>query len=192
MKRVIFAGGIGSHLFPLTRVTNKYLLPAYDRPMVFHFIHALMNAEIWDILVVTGSQKAGDSLRLLGNGKDFGLRHINYSYQEGEGGIADALRWRSTLPMAGRYGLCSLTNPQQLMVARALSGAVVGILFAVSTNPWLLTIVGTGIPAFIVIADLRRQEIRSTLGALRTTLRRRGRLIPVAQAEGRSIFTASQ
>lgn len=92
MKGVILAGGTGSRLYPLTRVTNKHLLPIYDRPMVFHPIQTLVNAGITDILLVTGGQNAGDFLRLLGNGKDFGLKHINYTYQEGEGGIADALR----------------------------------------------------------------------------------------------------
>jgi glucose-1-phosphate thymidylyltransferase len=92
VKGIILAGGIGSRLFPLTRVTNKHLLPVYDRPMIFFPIQALVNAGIRDILVVTGGQDAGDFLRLLGNGKDFGLQHINYTYQEGEGGIADALR----------------------------------------------------------------------------------------------------
>ena len=92
MKGIILAGGIGSRLFPLTRVTNKHLLPVYDRPMVFYPIQTLVNAGITDILLVTGGQNAGDFLRLLGNGKDFGLQHINYTYQQGEGGIADALR----------------------------------------------------------------------------------------------------
>jgi glucose-1-phosphate thymidylyltransferase len=92
MKGVILAGGIGSRLFPLTRVTNKHLLPVFDKPMVFYPIQTLVNAGIRDILIVTGGQDAGDFLRLLGNGKDFGLKHINYTYQEGEGGIADALR----------------------------------------------------------------------------------------------------
>ncbi len=92
MKGVILAGGIGSRLFPLTRVTNKHLLPVYDRPMIFYPIQTLVNAGIKDILVVTGGQNAGEFLRLLANGKDFGLQHINYTYQQGEGGIADALR----------------------------------------------------------------------------------------------------
>jgi len=92
MKGVILAGGTGSRLSPLTRVTNKHLLPIYDRPMVFYPIQTLVNAGITDILLVTGGQNAGEFLRLLGNGKDFGLKHINYTYQEGEGGIADALR----------------------------------------------------------------------------------------------------
>jgi len=84
MRGVILAGGVGSRLFPLTRVTNKHLLPVYDRPMVFFPIQTLVNAGIRDILVVTGGQDAGEFLRLLGNGKDFGLQHINYTYQQGE------------------------------------------------------------------------------------------------------------
>jgi glucose-1-phosphate thymidylyltransferase len=92
MKGVILAGGLGSRLHPLTRVTNKHLLPVYNRPMIFYPIQTLVNAGIMDIMIVTGGHSAGDFLRLLGNGKDFGLKHINYTFQEGEGGIADALR----------------------------------------------------------------------------------------------------
>lgn len=92
MKGVVLAGGTGSRLYPLTRVTNKHLLPVYDRPMVYYPIQTLVDAGIEEILLVTGGQNSGDFLRLLGNGKDFGLKHINYTYQEGEGGIADALR----------------------------------------------------------------------------------------------------
>ncbi|MFQ5724104.1 MAG: sugar phosphate nucleotidyltransferase, partial [Terriglobia bacterium] len=91
MKGVVLAGGTGSRLHPLTRVTNKHLLPVYNQPMIFYPIQTLVNASIQDILVVTGGQNAGEFLRLLSNGKDFGLKHINYTYQEGEGGIADAL-----------------------------------------------------------------------------------------------------
>jgi glucose-1-phosphate thymidylyltransferase len=92
LKGVVLAGGLGTRLHPLTRITNKHLLPVYDRPMVFYPIQTLVNAGIHDILIVTGGQGAGEFLRLLRNGSDFGLRHINYTYQEGEGGIADALR----------------------------------------------------------------------------------------------------
>jgi glucose-1-phosphate thymidylyltransferase len=92
LKGVVLAGGTGSRLDPLTRVTNKHLLPVYDQPMIFYPLRALVNAGIRDILVVTGGQDAGEFLRLLSNGRDFGLRHLNYTYQEGEGGIADALR----------------------------------------------------------------------------------------------------
>ncbi len=92
MKGVVLAGGKGSRLYPLTRVTNKHLLPVYDRPMVFYPIQTLVDAGIRDIIVVTGGQNSGDFLRLLSNGKDFNLDRIHYTYQEGEGGIADALR----------------------------------------------------------------------------------------------------
>jgi glucose-1-phosphate thymidylyltransferase len=91
MKGVVLAGGTGSRLNPLTRVTNKHLLPVYDKPMVYYPIQALVNAGIQEILLVTGGKNAGEFLRLLGNGRDFGLKHINYTYQEGEGGIAEAL-----------------------------------------------------------------------------------------------------
>ncbi|TSA00272.1 MAG: spore coat protein [Nitrospiraceae bacterium] len=92
MKGVILAGGLGTRLYPLTKVTNKHLLPVYDKPMIYYPIQALVNAGIRDILLVTGGNSAGDFLRLLGNGQEFGLRHLNYTYQEGEGGIAAALR----------------------------------------------------------------------------------------------------
>ncbi len=92
MKGVVLAGGIGSRLFPLTRITNKHLLPVYNQPMIFYPLQTLVAAGIRDILIVTGGNSAGDFLRLLRNGNDFGLNRLNYSYQEGEGGIADALR----------------------------------------------------------------------------------------------------
>ena len=91
MKGVILAGGLGSRLSPLTRITNKHLLPVHNQPMIYYPIQALINAGITDIMIVTGGNSAGDFLKLLGNGKDFGLKHLNYTYQEGEGGIADAL-----------------------------------------------------------------------------------------------------
>jgi len=91
MKGVVLAGGTGSRLFPLTKITNKHLLPIYDKPMIYYPIQTLVDAGIQDILLVTGGRNSGDFLRLLANGKEFGLRHLNYTYQEGEGGIADAL-----------------------------------------------------------------------------------------------------
>lgn len=91
MKGVVLAGGLGTRLGTLTRITNKHLLPIYDRPMVYYPIQTLVDAGIRDILLVTGGTNAGDFLRLLGNGEDFGLRHLDYTYQRGEGGIADAL-----------------------------------------------------------------------------------------------------
>jgi len=91
MKGIVLAGGLGSRLNPLTRITNKHLLPVYNQPMIYYPIQTLINAGIDDIMIVTGGNSAGDFLKLLGNGKDFGLKHLNYTYQEGEGGIADAL-----------------------------------------------------------------------------------------------------
>ncbi len=91
MKGVILAGGLGSRLQPLTKITNKHLLPIYDKPMIYYPIQTLVDAGINDILIVTGGNNAGDFLRLLGNGKEFGLKEIRYTYQEGEGGIAEAL-----------------------------------------------------------------------------------------------------
>ena len=92
MKGVILAGGLGTRLLPLTKITNKHLLPIYNQPMIYYPIQTLVRAGIDEIVLVTGGHYAGDFLNLLGNGKDFGLRFINYAYQEGEGGIADALR----------------------------------------------------------------------------------------------------
>lgn len=91
MKGIVLAGGTGSRLFPLTKITNKHLLPVYDQPMIYYPIRTLVEAGIRDILLVTGGHYSGDFLRLLANGKEFGLSHLNYAYQEGEGGIADAL-----------------------------------------------------------------------------------------------------
>ena len=91
MKGIVLAGGTGSRLFPLTKITNKHLLPIYDKPMIYYPIQTLVDAGIRDLLIVTGGRNSGDFLRLLANGKEFGLKHINYTYQEGEGGIADAL-----------------------------------------------------------------------------------------------------
>ena len=92
MKGVVLAGGLGSRLYPLTKITNKHLLPVYNQPMIYYPIQCLVNAGITDILVVTGGNYAGHFLQLLRNGADFGLRRLGFAYQEGEGGIADALK----------------------------------------------------------------------------------------------------
>ena len=91
MRGVVLAGGLGSRLDPFTRIINKHLLPVYDKPMIYYPIQTLVNAGIEQIMVVTGGHNTGDFLRLLGNGKEFGLKHLDYTYQEGEGGIAEAL-----------------------------------------------------------------------------------------------------
>src|SRR3990167_3516604 len=104
MKGVVLAGGVGSRLYPLTKITNKHLLPVYNEPMIYFPIRTLVNAGIRDILLVTGGQNAGDFLRLLGNGEAFGLRQLNYAYQVGEGGIAEALRLAG--PLADGESIC--------------------------------------------------------------------------------------
>lgn len=91
MKGIILAGGTGSRLSPLTRVTNKHLLPIYKKPMIYYPLETLVNAGIKDIMIVTGGESAGDFLKLLRSGKEFGLKEIHFAYQEGSGGIADAL-----------------------------------------------------------------------------------------------------
>lgn len=91
MKGIVLAGGLGTRLYPLTKITNKHLLPVYNKPMIYYPLQSLVESGIKDILVVTGGNNAGDFLRLLGNGKEFGLKHLNYTYQEKEGGIAEAL-----------------------------------------------------------------------------------------------------
>jgi glucose-1-phosphate thymidylyltransferase len=102
MKGVVLAGGSGRRLFPLTKITNKHLLPIYDKPMIYHPIQTLVHAGIREILIVTGGRNSGDFLRLLANGKEFGLRHLDYTYQEGEGGIADALALAEHFADGGR------------------------------------------------------------------------------------------
>ena len=92
IKGVVLAGGSGSRLYPLTSVTNKHLLPVWNKPMIYYPIQTLVDAGITEVMIVTGGNNAGDFLRLLGNGKELGLKHIEYAYQKGEGGIADALR----------------------------------------------------------------------------------------------------
>ena len=120
MKGVILAGGLGSRLAPMTRVTNKHLLPIYDRPMIYYPLQALVDAGISEILLVTGGNNAGDFLRLIGNGHEFGLKHVHYTYQEGEGGIADALGLAEDF--AGGEPLCVILGDNILQ--RSIKGYV--------------------------------------------------------------------
>ncbi|NDD05795.1 MAG: spore coat protein, partial [Proteobacteria bacterium] len=90
MKGVILAGGTGSRLFPLTKVTNKHLLPVGKKPMILHPVEKLVKAGIKDIVIVTGVEHMGDVVNLLGSGKDFGVR-FGYKVQDEAGGIAQAL-----------------------------------------------------------------------------------------------------
>lgn len=102
MKGVVLAGGLGTRMYPLTKVTNKHLLPVYDQPMIYYPIQTLVEAGIDEVLIVTGGNNSGDFLRLLGNGKDFGLKSLTYAYQEGEGGIAAALSLAECFVDGGR------------------------------------------------------------------------------------------
>ena len=120
MKGVVLAGGSGSRLYPLTKITNKHLLPIYDKPMIYYPIQALVDAGIDDILIVTGGKNAGDFLRLLANGKEFGLSHLNYTYQEGEGGIADALALAEHFADGGKF--CVILGDN--IIERNIRGAV--------------------------------------------------------------------
>ncbi len=120
MKGVVLAGGKGTRLAPLTRITNKHLLPVYDRPMIYYPIQTLVDAGIQEILIVTGGNHAGDFLQLLANGKEFGLKHLDYTYQEGEGGIADALKLAEHF--ADGQKLCVILGDN--IVEKSIRGAV--------------------------------------------------------------------
>jgi glucose-1-phosphate thymidylyltransferase len=120
MKGVVLAGGKGTRLAPLTRITNKHLLPVYDRPMIYYPIQTLVDAGIQEILIVTGGNHAGDFLQLLANGKEFGLKHLDYTYQEGEGGIADALKLAEHF--ADGQKICVILGDN--IVERSIRGAV--------------------------------------------------------------------
>ena len=120
MKGVILAGGLGARLSPLTRVTNKHLLPVYDRPMIYYPIQCLLNAGIDEILIVTGDEHAGAFLKLLGTGKHLGLRELHYTYQEGEGGIADALKLAKDFAEGGK--ICVILGDN--IIERDIRGAV--------------------------------------------------------------------
>ena len=121
MKGVILAGGLGTRLRPLTLVTNKHLLPVYDRPMVYYPIQSLLDAGIDDILVVTGGEHAGDFLKLLRNGKELGIKHLEYAYQEGEGGIADALKLAQDFAEGGRIAVVLGDNIIEGSIAPAVA-----------------------------------------------------------------------
>ncbi|MEX0884893.1 MAG: sugar phosphate nucleotidyltransferase [Phycisphaeraceae bacterium] len=171
MKGVILAGGLGTRLHPLTRVTNKHLLPVYDRPMIHYPIQCLLNAGITEILLVTGGEHAGDFLKLLKNGKDLGVRHLEYAYQEGEGGIAHALALAEefaddekicvvlgdnviegnirkpageffTQPGGAKLLLKAVDTPQRFGVARLEDGRIVEIIEKPQNPPTNLAVTG--------------------------------------------------
>ena len=110
MKGVILAGGLGTRLYPLTFATNKHLLPVYDKPMIFYPIQTLVRAGIEEILVVTGGPHAGHFLPVLKNGKDFGVKHLEFAYQEGEGGMPVALSLAEDFADGGPVAVISGDN----------------------------------------------------------------------------------
>lgn len=120
MKGVILAGGLGTRLRPLTLVTNKHLLPVYDRPMIYYPIQCLLNAGIREVVIVTGGDHAGDFLKLLGNGKSLGLKELHYTYQEGEGGIADALKLAQDFADGGKICVILGDNIIEKNIRRAV------------------------------------------------------------------------
>lgn len=122
MKGVILAGGLGTRLYPLTKITNKHLLPIYNRPMITYPVECLVKAGIDDILVVTGGNHPGDFLRLLGNGKEYGVKNISYAYQEGEGGIADALALAENHAACGPVCVVLGDNLLEKTIQRAVEG----------------------------------------------------------------------
>lgn len=121
IRGVILAGGLGTRMLPSTRVTNKHLLPVYDKPMIFYPLTAMVRAGIDEILLVTGGQHAGDFLQLLGNGADLGIRKLNYTYQQGEGGIADALRLAEDFADRGKICVILGDNIVQKSIRRAVA-----------------------------------------------------------------------
>lgn len=122
MKGVILAGGLGTRLYPLTKITNKHLLPIYNRPMITYPVECLVKAGIDDILIVTGGNHPGDFLRLLGNGKEYGVKNISYAYQEGEGGIADALALAENHAACGPVCVVLGDNLLEKTIQRAVEG----------------------------------------------------------------------
>lgn len=121
MKGIILAGGLGTRLRPLTLVTNKHLLPVYDRPMIHYPIECLVNAGIDEVLVVTGGEHAGDFLKLLKNGHQLGLTYLGYAYQEGEGGIADALKLAEEFADGGKVCVILGDNIIEGSIAKAVN-----------------------------------------------------------------------
>ena len=120
MKGVVLAGGTGSRLHPLTQITNKHLLPIYDRPMISYGIEALVKAGVSEIMLVTGGTHAGEFLRLLGNGEEFGIARLFYAYQAKPGGIAEALALAERFASGGRTVVLLADN----IFGRSLRGCV--------------------------------------------------------------------
>jgi len=122
MKGVILAGGLGSRLYPLTYATNKHLLPVYDKPMVFYPIRTLVQAGVTEVIIVTGGPHAGDFIRVLKNGKELGLKHLEYAFQENEGGIAQALSLCEDFSDGGSIAVILGDNTTDADISQAVQG----------------------------------------------------------------------
>ena len=135
MKGVILAGGLGSRLYPLTHATNKHLLPVYDQPMVFYPIRTLVQAGIREIIIVTGGPFAGDFLRVLKNGTELGVKHLEYAYQDGEGGIADALRMCEDFADGGEIAVILGDNTTDTDISKAVRAFTGGAMVFLKQVP---------------------------------------------------------
>lgn len=135
MKGVVLAGGLGTRLYPLTYATNKHLLPVYNKPMIFYPIQTLVKAGIGDILVVTGGPHAGHFLRVLKNGKELGVKKLEYAYQEGEGGIADALRLAEDFADGGPLTVILGDNTTDADISQAVKDFTDGALIFLKKVP---------------------------------------------------------
>jgi glucose-1-phosphate thymidylyltransferase len=150
MKGVVLAGGLGTRLHPLTKITNKHLLPVFNKPMIFYPVQTLADAGVRELMVVTGGSNASDFLRLLGNGKSFGLRRIEYAYQEGEGGIADALRLAEDFADGGKLIVMLGDNIVEKSIRRGVTSFRHGARIYLKAVPN---------PRDYGVAELRRDEI---------------------------------
>jgi len=158
MKGIVLAGGLGKRLEPLTRITNKHLLPVYNRPMIYYPIQTLVEAGITEIMIVTGGNNAGDFLRLLGNGSEFGLRHLDYTYQRGEGGIAEALslaeHFAAGGPVVGILGDNIVEKSIRPYVERfAAQGSGAKILLKEVEDPWRFGVAEIGGDRIVAIEE---------------------------------------
>jgi len=171
MKGVVLAGGLGTRLYPLTKITNKHLLPVYGKPMIYYPLECLVAAGITDIMIVTGGTSAGDFIRLLENGEAFGLSRLHYAYQKGEGGIAEALGLARTFvgdekvcvvlgdnilersirpavaafeaqPQGAKIFLKEVANPQACGIAETDGDRIVRIIEKPDSPPTNLAVIG--------------------------------------------------
>ena len=148
MKGVILAGGLGSRLYPLTYATNKHLLPVYDKPMVFYPIQTLVEAGIDEILIVVGGPHAGDFVRVLKNGKDLGVRHLEFAYQEGEGGIAEAIRLAEDFADEGRIAVILGDNTTDADIGKTIAEFKKGALVFLKEFKDKKKLARFGVPVF--------------------------------------------